>query len=540
MIDLSNINGLAVDIGVIVSEIILLALVFSVVALFVRLVITMIKSLPVLSNFKERFDTMYFNIRSILIVICVISAGVLLTYNLWLLFLGIDLLAYHQKLASRIPLELWQQFALGLAKVIGVVVAVTIGIRLIRGILKRFEQKAKDWERIKANDHSIEVFFSTLYRIISNGLWLLVFTYAVWELPYLSFLSVYLFLLLKIYLIISLGMLLVSAVAVIVDSLDALSQKYTSPDNILSFYEHVRGLIPLLRRCLEYAIYVWMATLVIAQFDLIDEFAVWGPSILQVIGLFFAARVFVVFSDLVIDSSMFKSDKQTDLEKQRQATILPLIKSFAKYTIFFIAFVLMIRAFNINPAAILAGAGIVGIVVGLGAQPLINDLVSGFFILFENIYLVGDYVETGTARGIVEGIDIRATRIRDPNGQLHILRNGQLNDVINYSKLYTYAVVEVGVAYDSDLDKVYQVLTDLGKQFKDKNPDVLEPTKVKGLENFGESELLIRTVTKVKPGRQNQTARDLRKAIKEAFDRHGIEIPFARRVVIFKNQPPEA
>jgi small conductance mechanosensitive channel len=217
---------------------------------------------------------------------------------------------------------------------------------------------------------------------------------------------------------------------------------------------------------------------------------------------------------------------------------MPLIKSFFKYAIYFIAFILVLRAVGINPAAILAGAGIVGIVVGLGAQPLINDLVSGFFILFENIYLVDDFIETEDARGKVEGIDIRTTRIRDPNGQLHILRNGQLNKVINYSKAFTYAVVEVGVAYDSNLDHVYSALKKAGEELKDKNPDVLEPTVVQGMEDFAESALIIRTTTRVRPGRHLEVSREFRKMIKEAFDREGIEIPFARRVLIFKQGAP--
>lgn len=537
MFELASVNDIVWNTVLISGEILLLIVLFFIINQFNRLVLKIIKSLPVINHFSDKLDTIFFNVRSILIFLCFVTCLAVTGFNGWLLFRGVDLLAYHQDMLLRIPLETWQRFAVGLAKVVGLVILVTIGVRVVKSVFDRLEKKAKDWERLQANDHSIEMFFSALYRIVSNGLWLLVFTFAVWELPYLNFLSVYLWLLLKVYLIVSLGMLLVSAVAVIVDSLDALSQKYASPDNILAFYEHLRGLIPLFRRTLEYVIYVSVATLVVMQVDLIDEFAVWGPSIIQIIGIVFLSRVFVVISDLAVDSSLFKSDKQSEVDRQRQATILPLVKSFLKYSIYFIAFVLILRAMNINPTAVLAGAGIVGIVVGLGAQSLINDVVSGFFILFENVYLVGDYIETGAARGIVEGIDIRATRIRDPNGQLHIMRNGQLNEVINYSKRYTNAVVEVGVSYDSDLDKVYAVLAKVGEELKAANQSVLEPTKVQGLENFGESELLVRTITRVQPGCHMAVARDLRKRIKEAFDRDGIEIPFARRVVIFKNAP---
>jgi len=279
---------------------------------------------------------------------------------------------------------------------------------------------------------------------------------------------------------------------------------------------------------------------VIGQIKFIAPLAAWGTIIIQIIVIFFVARALVILADFLVDSYLLKSDVVVGIDHQRKMTLLPLAKSFSKYSIYFIASIMVIKTLGINPTAVLAGAGIVGIVIGLGAQPLINDLVSGFFILFENIYLVGDYIETGTAKGVVEGIDVRATRIRDPNGQLHILRNGQLNEVINYSKSYTNAVVEVGVEYGSNLDHVYKVLADVGKKLKEANSDVIEPTKVQGLENFGESELLVRTTTRVKPGCHNTVARALRKMIKESFDRENIEIPFARRVLIFKNEPQKS
>ena len=231
---------------------------------------------------------------------------------------------------------------------------------------------------------------------------------------------------------------------------------------------------------------------------------------------------------------MVTAGDASDSQRKQKQTLIPITKSILQSGIYFIAFVLMLRAVNINPLPILAGAGIMGIVVGLGAQPLINDIVAGFCILFEGLFLVDDYIETGTARGIVEAIYLRTTRIRDPNGQLHILRNGQIEAVTNFSKKYTFAVVEVGVAYDSDLDHVYRVLDETGQKLGEENQNVLERLQVHGLKKFGESELLIRTVTKVRPGCHFRVANQLRTMIKKAFDREGIEIPFARRVVILK------
>jgi small conductance mechanosensitive channel len=541
MINFFNIETILFDLGLIVMEVLLLILLFMFINLSVYLLFRTIFSMPGINKFKEKFETVRLNIKWVLVFLCIILSLVLLGFNGYLIYEHHDegLFAYHQGLVSQIPANIWIEFGLGIAKIIGAIILATIAVRIIRKALRILDEKAKAWEGIKANDESIELFSGSLSRILTNGIWLLVFVFAVWTLPYLTFLSKYLFIIFKIYIIISLGSLAVGSVAVIVESLDALSIKYSSPDNILSNYQHVRGLVPLFRRSLEYIIYVFAATLVVMQFEFFAPLAAYGPKIVQVIGIFFLARVFVVVSELVLDRFFTGSSKVTDIERQRQLTLLPLAKRFFKYAIFFISFVLMLRAFGINPTAILAGAGIVGIVVGLGAQPLINDLVSGFFILFENVYLVGDYIETADARGSIEGIDIRTTRIRDPNGQLHIMRNGQMGSIINYSKGYTYAVVEVGVAYDSDLDKVYKVLKEAGKKLKERDPNVLDPSEVKGLENFGESELTVRIVTRVKPGCHLIVAREYRKLIKEAFDKAGIEIPFARRVVIFKQDPKE-
>ena len=116
------------------------------------------------------------------------------------------------------------------------------------------------------------------------------------------------------------------------------------------------------------------------------------------------------------------------------------------------------------------------------------------------------------------------------------MRNGQLNKVVNYSKGYTYAVVEVGVAYDSDLNFVRDALLEAGETLARNNPDVLATPEIQGLQNFGESELLMRTRTRVKPGCHLQVARDYRTLIKETFDAKGVEIPFARRVLLFSKE----
>jgi small conductance mechanosensitive channel len=181
--------------------------------------------------------------------------------------------------------------------------------------------------------------------------------------------------------------------------------------------------------------------------------------------------------------------------------------------------VLILAALGFNPLPFLAGAGILGLVVGFGAQSLINDVVSGFFILFENTYLVGDVVEAGGGKGVVEAIEFRTTKIRDRDGRVHVIRNGDVKDVINYSKEYTMAVVPVDIVYDADMRAVFSILREAGERFRVDNPDVLGETEIDGIVAFGTTTMTVRTSTRVKPGRHDAAAAALRFSIKEAFDR---------------------
>lgn len=210
------------------------------------------------------------------------------------------------------------------------------------------------------------------------------------------------------------------------------------------------------------------------------------------------------------------------MQRQRRLTIIPLLKSVLKYTIYFSAALIILKLFGIDPTPLLAGAGLVGLVVGFGAQNLINDIVCGFFVLFENYYLVGDYIEAGkveerTVEGVVEAIELRTTHIRHPDGQLQIIRNGEIGSIINYSKQYTYAKVEVPVPDHANLEQVYSIIEAVGQQLKADCSDVLEPTQVDGLETFGDSNRVLRTLTKVKPGKHLETQRLLRRRLTQAF-----------------------
>jgi len=524
---LSDLPVVGAELGIVLVLCLLLGLV-------ARLTLSRSARIPALRDHPDRVAVLRRRIRHLLTLFGCLAGLAVIAFNTWLIYRQEDPYQWVRDRVAAIPPDFWRGLGIQALKVLGLVILALLVIRGLQRLLHHISERAKAFEQLRANNASIEAFFTALTSILTNCIKLLVLIAAVRLFGLPETVSSVLIIVLRIYLIVTIGLLIVKAISAIVDSLDALSKKYSREDNWLRHYEKVSGLMPLLRRCLEYIVYVTVATLVIMQVGFIEHLATYGPRVTQVIGIFFIARVLVELGNLLIERSQTRQEHLTEKERKQRLTLMPLMRSVMKYVVFFAAFVLMLDALNLNPTPLLAGAGIIGIVVGLGAQPLINDLVSGLFILFENLFLVGDYIETADARGIVESIDIRTTRLRDPSGQQHILRNGQIGDIVNFSKRYTFAVIEVGVAYESDLDQVYAVLEKLGQQIREDHDDVLEATKVQGLEEFGESELLVRTITRVKPGRHKQVGRELRKLIKDTFDREGIEIPYARRVLIIK------
>jgi small conductance mechanosensitive channel len=516
-------------------QLVVIAALLLLTSFVVGLLLRRADSISVLRKYREQGEMVRRRLNRQLGLLFVFLVFIVLAGNGYLLFHGVDLIEEARSRLLGLSTQFWIDLAIEFAKVIGIFIAAGVFARWIRKLLDMLARRAKVYKNLTTNDASIETFFTSLNRIQKTAIWLLAAYFAVSMLPFPPGAGDMLLLLLRVYLIIAVGMLALKAVAAVVQSLDALVARAPEPEKLLGLYDRLRGQMPLMRRCLEAVVYVLVATLVLAQVDFIAWLAAWGPPLIESIAIFFVSRVVVEISNLLVDKSMLEGKELDPGEQQGLETIVPVVKSILTFILYFIGFTLILRALSINPLPLLAGAGVVGIVVGLGAQSLINDVVSGLFILFERLFLVGDFIETGSARGTVESVQLRTTRIRDPNGQLHILRNGQLDGVINFSKDYTNAVVMVGVAYDSNLDQVFEVLGKAGETLKAGNANVIEATRVQGVDDFGESEITIRTVTRVKPGQHQSVAREYRKLIKEAFDREGIEIPFARRVIIFEN-----
>jgi small conductance mechanosensitive channel len=391
-------------------------------------------------------------------------------------------------------------------------------VRLLRRLLRRLAVKINEWDGLKDNDRSLERFFTGLDRALVVAAWLGFATIGCLLLDLPPWCGAVLAAVTRIYAIIAIGVLVLRATAVVVDTCDGLSHRYAERRGWLAFYDHLRPLVPLLRRCLELALYVSIASLVLNELPAFGGLAAYGPLLVQVIGIFFIGRVVIEVGNLLIGHWMLGGEGLDDLERRRRATIVPLARSMFRAGCWFAIVVLGLTVLGFNTVPFLAGAGVLGMVVGFGAQSLISDVVSGFFILFENVYLVGDVVEAGGASGTVEAIEFRTTRIRDNEGRLHIIRNGDVKQVVNYSKEFTCAVVAFDVGYDTDLQRVFATVAACGERLKAEDPDVLAPVAVDGISDFAGSSLKIRASVRVKPGRHEAIAAKLRLLLKEAFD----------------------
>ena len=224
----------------------------------------------------------------------------------------------------------------------------------------------------------------------------------------------------------------------------------------------------------------------------------------------------------------------TEQAKQRARTLGSVMRSAASVAIFALAILMSLGEFNVNLGPLIAGAGIAGVALGFGAQSIVKDFLSGFFMLVEDQYAVGDIIDVGEATGVVEAIGLRTTQLRDINGTLWYVPNGEIRRVANKSQQWARAVLDFEVAYDTDIEKASRVIKEVADQvWHEHAPSatIIEEPEIWGVEMFGESSIAIRLVCKVEPGEQWTTSRVIRARVKEAFDREGIEIPFPQRVI---------
>jgi small-conductance mechanosensitive channel len=242
-------------------------------------------------------------------------------------------------------------------------------------------------------------------------------------------------------------------------------------------------------------------------------------------------------------SKLVHLDKVGIERAKRTETLAKIIEATLRAVVLASAFLMILKQVGIEIGPLLAGAGVVGLAVGFGAQSLVKDVIGGFFILLENHMNVGDVVEIAGAKGLIESINLRVTVLMDLEGNVHIVPNGSIGVLTNMTKEWSRALLDIGVAYKEDVDRVISVLEDVGENLRRDETFgdlILEPVQVLGLENFGDSSVDIRVLIKTKPIEQWRVAREFRRRVKLAFDEKGIEIPFPHRTIYIGEAPSEA
>lgn len=238
----------------------------------------------------------------------------------------------------------------------------------------------------------------------------------------------------------------------------------------------------------------------------------------------------------LVETTLRRQGAVGTAQSARVMTLLPLLRNLIRVLIGVVVLMVALAELGVNIAPLIAGAGVVGLAIGFGAQSLVQDLITGFFILLEDSIAVGDFVEVGAHSGTVERLSIRTVRLRDLSGNVHVVPFSQFSTVLNYTKEFAHAVIDIGVAYREDTDEVTAVLQDVGAALaedSDYGTSILEPMEVFGVNAFADSAVEIRVRFKCAPGHQWRVKREFLRRVKQAFDQRGIEIPFPHRTLYF-------
>lgn len=219
---------------------------------------------------------------------------------------------------------------------------------------------------------------------------------------------------------------------------------------------------------------------------------------------------------------------------QRAHTLTHIVRDVVRIVIVFAGVMMILSEVGIDLKPLLAAAGLGGLAIGFGAQSLVKDLISGFFILLENSVRVGDVVEIAGVSGFVEAIELRTIKLRDLSGNVHVVPNGVIDKVKNMTREYSFYVFNIGVAYRENVDEVMEVLQEIAAELR-RDPqfteDILEPLEMLGVDEFADSAVIIKCRIKTKPIKQWRIGREMNRRIKKTFDAKGIEIPFPHQTI---------
>lgn len=229
---------------------------------------------------------------------------------------------------------------------------------------------------------------------------------------------------------------------------------------------------------------------------------------------------------------------------KRADTLTHVIRDVARVVVLAVGGMMILSEVGVDLKPLLAAAGLGGLAIGFGGQSLVKDVISGFFILLEDSIRVGDVVEIAGVGGLVEEVKLRTITLRDLSGNVHVVPNGVIDKVKNMTKLYSYYLMNVGVAYRENVDEVMAVLKDIASELQadpDFSADILEPMEMLGVDQFADSAVIIKCRIKTVPMKQWRVGREMNRRIKITFDAKGIEIPFPHQTIYWgepKTGPP--
>jgi len=270
-----------------------------------------------------------------------------------------------------------------------------------------------------------------------------------------------------------------------------------------------------------------------------------GTTPLHIFGVLIAAAVTNVVFVKISSRALARIETRRELSearKKRIETLGRICSSLISILIWAVAALVILDELKVKIGPILAGAGIAGVAIGFGAQSMVRDFLSGFLILIENQFSVGDVVKIGDVGGVVESMTLRITVLRDLEGRVHIIPNGEIKVVTNMTRHFSWSVVEVSVAYAEDVDRVMELMKREGDELRADSRFrgfILEPMEMLGVESIADAQVTIRCRFKTLPIRQWEVAREFRRRLKKALDAEGVRIALPQRVIYFGRLPAD-
>nr|WP_225942195.1 mechanosensitive ion channel family protein [Sporosarcina limicola] len=256
-----------------------------------------------------------------------------------------------------------------------------------------------------------------------------------------------------------------------------------------------------------------------------------GTTSLRIVLILIFAVLAVKIGKVII-RRLFRLKLKGPIRKseRRENTLLKLLENTISYVVYFSAILAVLTEFDIDVKGLLAGAGVLGLAVGFGAQSLVKDVITGFFILFEDQFSVGDYVKIGIAEGYVEEIGLRTTKIKSFTGEIYILPNGSIIQVVNYSLENSLAIVDVSIPFDVEVNRTEKLIEYYLTIVSQDKADFINKPKLIGAHDFTETEMIVRIIAETKPMRHYDCARLIGIGLKDYLEKEGITIPYPNLV----------